>query len=337
MNMKKIVALTLLIMTILTTSVSAETNDVQNQSDKQILLSTEENDSFNNTIADVSPDKRMAIESYKRRQENIGGLQAGLQASLQAIEDPKDVQAGENIKIYAFADILSSDFYKTYEETGDLDEFIAKQNAIITVYRDSEEQFIDSILFVKDPPSDVKTIEGWGSICSGSFIMAEETIQYLSNEKNIEDLLDSINIKDPKDLKVVVGIKGLNAALYLKENGQQIIIPLSDGVTYDEKVETCKKFTPYLAGDFFKARKTSALENQKKAQEEALKPIFEICTGTSGAINYENLEPANLLAINTTEVNKTSEYNYYPLIVGSSIVLVGISLGILYKRKTLRG
>jgi len=76
---------------------------------------------------------------------------------------------------------------------------------------------------------------------------------------------------------------------------------------------------------------------KQKAEEEALKPIFEICTGTSGAINYENLEPANLLAINTTEVNKTSEYNYYPLIVGSSIILVGISLGILYKRKTLRG
>lgn len=326
--MKKIVALTLLIMTVLTTSVSAETNDVQNQSDKQILLSTEENDSFNNTIADVSTDKRMVIEAYKRRQENIGGLQA--------IEDPKDVQARENIKIYAFSNISSSDFYKTYEETGDLDEFIAKQNAIITVYRDSEEQFIESILFVKDEPGAEKTIEGWANICSGNLIMAEETIQFLSNEKNVEDLLDSINIKDPKDLKVVVGIEGLNAALYLKENGQQIIIPLSDGVTYDEKVETCKKFTPYLAGDFLKARKTSALENQKKAEEEALKPIFEICTGTSGAINYENLEPANLLAINTTEVNKTSEYNYYPLIAGSSIVLVGISLGILYKRKTLR-
>lgn len=331
--MKKIVALTLLIMTVLTTSVSAETNDVQNQSDKQILLSTEENDSFNNTIADVSTDTHMIIEAYKRRQENIGGLQA----SLQAIEDPKDVQARENIKIYAFSNISSSDFYKTYEETGDLDEFIAKQNAIITVYRDSEEQFIESILFAKDEPGAEKTIEGLANICSGNLIMAEETIQFLSNEKNVEDLLDSINIKDPKDLKVVVGIEGLNAALYLKENGQQIIIPLSDGVTYDEKVETCKKFTPYLAGDFLKARKTSALENQKKAEEEALKPIFEICTGTSGAINYENLEPANLLAINTTEVNKTSEYNYYPLIVGSSIVLVGISLGILYKRKTLRG
>jgi len=327
--MKKIVALTLLIMTVLTTSVSAETNDVQNQSDKQILLSTEENDSFNNTIADVSTDKRMVIEAYKRRQRNIIGLQA--------IEDPKDVQARENIKIYAFSNISSSDFYKIYEETGDLDEFIAKQNAIITVYRDSEEQFIESILFAKDEPGAEKIIEGWASICSGNLIMAEETIQFLSNEKNIEDLLDGINIKDPKDLKVVVGIEGLNAALYLKENGQQIIIPLSDGVTYDEKVETCKKFTPYLAGDFFKAKKTSALENQKKAEEEALKPIFEICTGTSGAINYENLEPANLLAINTTEVNKTSEYNYYPLIVGSSIILVGISLGILYKRKTLRG
>ncbi|WP_346868621.1 hypothetical protein [Clostridium sp. UBA5119] len=330
--MKKIVALTLLIMTVLTTPVSAETNDVQNQSDKQILLSTEENDSFNNTIADVSPDTHMVIESYKRRQKN--------NRSLQAIEDPKDIKARNNIKIYAFANILASDFYKTYEEKGDLDEFIAKQNAIITVYRDSEEQFIDSILFVKDEPGAEKTIEGWASISSGSLIMAEETIQFLSNEKNIEDLLDSINIKKPKDLKVVVGIEGLNAALYLKENGQQIIIPLSDGVTYDEndeKVETCKKFTPYLAGDFFKARKTSALENQKKAEEEALKPLFDRCTGLSGAINYENLKPANLLAINTTEVNKTSEYNYYPLIVGSSIVLVGISLGILYKRKTLRG
>ena len=209
--MKKIVVLTLLIMTVLTTSVSAETNDVQNQSDKQILLSTEENDSFNNTIADVSPDKRMAIEAYKRRQRNI--------RSLQAIEDPKDVKARENIKIYAFTNILSSDFYKTYEETGDLDEFIAKQNAIITVYRDSEEQFIDSILFAKDEPGAEKTIEGWTSICSGGFIVAEETIQFLSNEKNIEDLLDGINIKDPKDLKVVVGIEGLNAALYLKENG----------------------------------------------------------------------------------------------------------------------
>ncbi|WP_040328102.1 hypothetical protein [Clostridium ihumii] len=325
--MKKIIALTLLIITVLTTSVFAETNDVQNQSGEQILLSKEESGSFNNTIADMSPDINMVIESYNKRQKNGRGL---------IDRDSKDVKAKENIKIYAFADILSSDFYKTYEEKGDLDEFIAKQNAIITVYRDSEEQFIDSILFIKDPQSDEKTIDGWASVSSGTFIMAEDTIHFLSDEKNIKDLLDSLSIKNPKDLKVIVGIQGVNAALYLKENGQPIIIPLSDGDTYDENVATCKAFTPYLASDFFKARKTSALEIEKKFQEEALKPAVERNLCSSGAINYENLNPVNLSAINTTEINKTSEHNYYPLIVCSFLVLGGISLGILYKKKIIK-
>ena len=325
--MKKIIALTLLIITVLTTSVLAESNDVQNQLDEQILLSTEESDSFNNTIANMSPDKHMVIESYKRKQRKNKEL---------PVIEPKDVKAKENIKIYAFADILPSDFYKDYEEKGDLDEFIAKQNAIITVYRDSEEQFIDSILFIKDPPSDEITIDGWASVSSGTFIMAADTIHFLSDEKNIKDLLDSISIKNPKDLKVIVGIQGVNAALYLKENGQEIIITLSDGATYDENVETCKAFTPYLASDFFKARKTSALEIEKKSQEEALKPAVERNLCSSGAINYENLNPVNLVAINTTEVNKTSEHNYYPLIICSFIVLGGISLGILYKKKIIK-
>lgn len=322
--MKKIIALTLLIITVLTTSVLAETNDVQNQSGEQILLSKEESDSFNNTIADMSPDINMVIESYNKRQKNGMGL---------IDRDSKDVKAKENIKIYAFANILSSDFYKDYEEKGDLDEFIAKQNAIITVYRDSKQQFIDSVLFIKNPESDEKTIDGWASVSSGTFIMAEDTIRFLSNEKNIKDLLDSLSIKNPKDLKVIIGIQGVNAALYLKENGQQIIIPLSDGDTYDENVETCKALTPYLASDFFKARKTSALEIEKKFQEEELKPAVERILGLGGAINYENLNPANLSAINTTETNKTSEHNYYPLIICSFIVLGGILLSILYKKR----
>lgn len=73
--MKKIIALTLLIITVLTTSVLAESNDVKNQLDEQILLSTEESDSFNNTIANMSPDKHMVIESYKRKQKKIRSYQ----------------------------------------------------------------------------------------------------------------------------------------------------------------------------------------------------------------------------------------------------------------------
>jgi len=217
--MKKLVISLMLIISILATPVLAETNDAITKSSDEVLLQVEENDKFNDSIANVTADKKMVIDGYNRRKQRDNTLPN---------IDANDVRAYENIKIHAFTNIKSSDFYDGYEKRLDLNEFLDPENAIIAVYRDSKKQYVDSILFVKNTQATEKSINGWESISSATILLSEETIKFLSDKENIKNLLETTNVKNPKNLKVVTGIHGIDGAIYLEQDGKQIIIPLSD-------------------------------------------------------------------------------------------------------------
>lgn len=328
--MKKVALLLTLVLTLFSYTVFADNNDIDSEEINNILSSKEEQDIFNNTIANSQDDKNISIEAYKKKNKD--------NLNFKSEELHTNVHPSENIKIHAFTTMKALDFYTEYEKSKSLNNFISPNHSIIAVFRDNDNLFMDSIFYLKPETAEQKDNK-WEAVSSGAMILSDETIEFLSNEKNIKDLLQSINIKQPEDLKIVVGIDGIEGLLYFKENGNEVVVPLSDGYKYNEDTIVCEKFTPYLANEFFEARKLSTLENQKKLEQWEELPMEEKTYGKGGDINYVNLKSIDLTTLTPLNISsKTSptpsnNNNYTSIIV--IIVLLGGSV-ILAKKYILK-
>lgn len=325
--MKKIIIIMLIILGLMTTLAFADSTNLPNLGVDEIILSEEREEEFNKNVADITTDKHMVIQSYQKKQ--------GENKNVMAL-DEDDIKASESIQIHAFASMSYSEFYNSYEETNSFDSFIDSDNAIISVYRDKYLNYISSILFIKSKIND--TSEEWQSTSEGEFILSTETIQFLSNKDSIKNSFKELGIKNPKHVRVVVGIPGIDGAIYLKEDDKEIIIPLSDGIKYEgEDIEVCKAFTAYLAIDFFDARKASALENEKNYKDMYEKAGGQIIYGAEPSINYINLKPVELLSVTTSLVSDNSnksQININYLLVGAaSIGIVGVIIIYCKKRR----
>lgn len=319
--MKKIALLLTLVLTLFSYTAFADNNDINSEEINNILSSNEEQDIFNNTIANSEDDKSISIEAYnKKNKDNLNPKVKKMHTN---------VHPAENIKIHAFTTMKALDFYTEYEESKNLNNFISPNHSIIAVFRDNDNLFMDSIFYLKPETAEQKDNK-WEAVSSGAMIFSDETIEFLANEKNIKDLLESINIKQPEDLKIVVGIDGIEGVLYFKENGNEIVVPLSDGYKYNEDTIVCQKFTPYLANEFFEARKLSTLENQKKFEQWEELPMEEKTYGKGGDINYVNLKSIDVSILTPLNISsKTSSTpsnnnNYISIIV--IIAFVGVSI-----------
>lgn len=315
--MKKIISIAVIIFYSMTTFVFASSQDPIYASLDQIILSEDNSKEFNKKVADTTSDKDMVVESYKKN--NLKNKES------QNI-NKNDIKAAENIKIHAFKFMSQSEFYKEYEANNDLDSFIDINNAIISTYRDKNLNYISSILFEKNTNDSADENINWRSSCGGELILSTETIQFLSDKNKVKNLLANLGIKKPEDMKVVVGISGIDAAIYLKENQNQIIIPLSDGLKYEgEDIEVCKGFTAYLARDFFSARKESDLKIENLCKKMYEDPNEEIVYGAEPSIHYENLKTLNLLANNKSESNDLKN-TYIYLLIAVGVITVGAVL-----------
>ena len=323
--MKKITLLLTVILTLASFTVFADNNEINSKEIANILSSKEEQDTFNNTIANSQEDKDISLKAHKKKSND--------NLNSKSEETHTNVHPSENIKIHAFTSMNPSDFYSEYEKSLSLNNFISPNYSIIVAFRDANNLLMDYIFYLNPEIAEQKDIK-WGNVSLGGVIFSDETIEFLSNEKDIKNLLHSINVKQPEDLKIVVGIDGIEGLLYFKENGNEIVVPLSDGYQYNENITVCKKFTPYLANEFFEARKISVLENEKKLKQWQALPMVEKTYGNNEDINYINLNSVDLNALAqwNTE-NKTSpiyyEYKGYNYI---SIILLIIGSILLAKK-----
>lgn len=315
--MKKIISIAVIIFYSMTTFVFASSQDPIDSSLEQIILSEDKSKEFNKKVADTTSDKDMVVESYKKNNS---------QNKKSQNINKSDIKAAENIKIHAFKSMKQSEFYTEYEASNNLDSFIDINNAIISTYRDKELNYINSILFEKSTNDSADKNSNWKSSCAGELILSTETIQFLSDKSKIKNLLASLGIKKPTDIKVIVGISGIDGAIYLKEDDKQIIIPLSDGLKYEgEDIEVCKGFTAYLASDFFSARKESDLKIESLYKKMYEDPNEEIVYGAEDSIHYENLKTLNLLANNKSEGNDLKDTCIY-LLIAVGVITVGALL-----------
>jgi len=325
---KNILLITLITISMLSTLRVFGSDDVQINS---VLSSNEEQNKFNDNIANSDKDKNLCIEAYKRKNQGIANYN---------IEDPYEgVHPSENIKIYAFTTMKTNEFYEEYEGNNDLENFISSNYSIVALFRNKNDVFMDSIFYLKSEKAE-QSDDQWERVSSGGMIFSDETIEFLSDSNNIKDLLSSFHIVQPQNLKVITGVEGVEGLLYFETNGTQIVVPLRDGYKYNEDTNVCKKFTPYVASEFFEARKVSAFDNAVKLEQWNQLPLEDKTFGKGGDINYVNLKTADYiseLSINDDnqeiELVPKRQYNYAPMIM---IIVLALGGAVLVSKKNFK-
>ena len=75
------------------------------------------------------------------------------------------IHAAENIKIYAFTTKKPSDFYNEYRLSGNLEDFVSSNYSIIRVFRDNNNNLIDSVFYMK-PENAEQSDADWKRVSS---------------------------------------------------------------------------------------------------------------------------------------------------------------------------
>lgn len=291
------------------------------------ILESKEEQGISNVGTDNPEDIRICIEAYNKKNNGVA------EYSLDNSSD--DIHASENIKIHAFTTKKPSVFYSEYEACNNLMDFVSPNYSIIRVFRDGNNRLIDSVFYMK-PENSKQDDSDWKRVSSGGMIFSDETIELLTDENELLNLLKSYNIENPQNLEVITGIEGLEGALYFEYNGVQIIMPLSDGYRYDSEVVTCEKLIPYVASEFFEARKESDIANERKLKEWDNLPMNEKTYGNSNIINYVDLKPAiftDTIELNTEIVQNTAYTNAIVKFAGFFMLGLLVIIGVVVKMK----
>ena len=128
--MNRLIALVLLLM-VPQFAFASETNGIED------ILETKEEQEISNGGTDNPEDIRMCIEAYRKKNSGTEGV---------IIDDSLDnIHASENIKIYAFTTKKPSDFYNEYRLSSNLTDFVSSNYSIIRVFRDNNNDLIDSV------------------------------------------------------------------------------------------------------------------------------------------------------------------------------------------------
>lgn len=177
----------------------------------------------------------------------------------------------------------------------------------------------------------------WKRVSSGGMIFSDETIEFLTDKSELLNVLESYNIENPQNLKVITGIEGLEGVLYFENNGIQIVMPLSDGYKYDSDIVTCKKLTPYVASEFFEARREADLANERKLEEWDNLPMNQKIYGNSNEFNYINLKPATFtdnIEVNNENLQSTKDVNTTSRFIGTLVLGAILAVGaiVCYRR-----
>ncbi len=279
--MNRLIALVLLLM-VPQFAFASETNGVES------ILETKEEQQISNAGIDNPEDIRMCVEAYRKKNNGTDVVITD--------ESLVNIHASENIKIYAFTTKKPSDFYNEYRLSGNLTDFVSSNYSIIRVFRDNNNDLIDSVFYMK--PENAEQIDtDWKRVSSGGMIFSDETIEFLTDKGMLLNVLESYNIENPQNLKVITGIEGLEGVIYFENNGIQIVMPLSDGYKYDSDV---------------------------------VLPMNQKTYGNSNEINYINLKPATFtdnIEVSKEKLQNTKDVNTISRFIGVFVLGAILAVG----------
>ena len=323
--MNRLIALVLLLM-VPQFAFASETNGIES------ILETKEEQQISNAGTNNSEDIRMCVEAYCKKNNGT---------EVVITDDSLDyIHAAENIKIYAFTTKKPSDFYNEYRLSGNLTDFVSSNYSIIRVFRDNNNDLIDSVFYMK-PENAEQSDADWKRVSSGGMIFSDETIEFLTDKSELLNVLESCNIENPQNLKVITRIEGLEGVIYFENNGIQIVMPLSDGYKYDSDVVTCKKMTPYVVSEFFEARREADLAKERKLEEWDNLPMNQKTYGSSNEINYINLKPAiftDNIEVSKEKLQNTKDVNTISRFIGVFVLGAILAVGaIVCYRRSCKG
>lgn len=236
----------------------ATSDDFTSVDISDISLNSQDDAIFNEDVANDDAFSDLVVKSAQHRGKNI---------SLDG------VHPGKNIKLYGIKgseNILQS-LYDSYTATGTMQNMISTDYAILKLYVNKNNEYVDSLVFTKQENlPGAKDKNGWVELCSGNMVLKDDFIVKYSQDGNLKKYVTDLGLKNTKNLKIISSIPNMPVSIYFVQENIEFLIPLDDSVNM-------KASQVYKVSDVF---------------ENYLKPILDF--QNQKAKEYANLDPKNI-------------------------------------------
>lgn len=297
-------------------------NDIALADFSNVWFESDDEYDFNEKIAKDDEFINLVVQAAQKKEKKI---------SLNG------VHPGKNIKLYGVAgseNVLQS-FYDGYSKAGTMKKLISPDYSILVLYFNEKEEYVDSLVFVKENLTNDKNKDKWIMLCSGSMIFNDTFVTEYYENDNLENYVKDLGLKNAKELKFVSGITYMPTSIYFVQENVEYFIPLED-------YGNMKTSQVYRASDVVDKYLKPVLDFQnKKAEEYSKLDPKDIPNGASPIpdelpiITSVDLNAHIEVDADTNLKNKSDIWH----IILISVVIVGliaICLSIVYVRKKSR-
>ncbi|MBR5401246.1 MAG: hypothetical protein IK102_05465 [Treponema sp.] len=186
-------------------------------------------------------------------------LQKGRDVSVEG------VHAHNCIKLYGLknSEYPLKSVCDTYDETGKLQDAISEDYALLVLYVNENDEFVDTFMFMqKENMPEAADINGWIPLASGGLLGDDESIVEYPEDGNLINVLGKIGLNDTEVFKFISNIPQFSQCIFFVKNGVEFLIPFYDGYA------GIQAYSVYKASDIVETYLKPILEFQIEQAEE---------------------------------------------------------------------
>ena len=118
-----------------------------------------------------------------------------------------------------------------YEQTGRISDQLSDDYAIMVLYSNEREEYVDSLVFThKENIPNAQDKNGWVPLGSGSLATNDEILDMYLKDGSLENYIAQTGIENISGIKLITSIPHMPACLYFEQQGDEFFLPLEDGL-----------------------------------------------------------------------------------------------------------
>lgn len=151
-----------------------------------------------------------------------------------------------------------------YGETGKIQSEISEDYALLILYVNENDEFVDTFMFMKkDNDPEAYAINGWIPIGSGSLMGIDESLVYYPEGGTLINIIKDLGLNDTEELKFISYIPEFPQSIFFVKNGEEFLIPFYDSYA------GIQAYSVYKVSDIVETYLNPILEFQIKQMETA--------------------------------------------------------------------
>lgn len=175
------------------------------------------------------------------------------------------VHAHNCIKLYGLknSEYPLKSLCDTYDETGKLQDAISEDYALLVLYVNENDEFVDTFMFMqKENLPEAADINGWIPLASGGLPGDDESLVEYPEDGSLINVLEKIGLNDTEVFKFISYIPQFSQCIFFVKNGEEFLIPFYDGEA------GIQAYSVYKASDIVETYLKPILEFQIAQAEE---------------------------------------------------------------------